>query len=618
MRVLSLFDGIAGGRIALERAGIPVESYYASEIDLYAMSIARKNWRDIQFIGDVTQIDWTQYIDKVDMIIGGSPCFTAETLVMTDKGMKPISEIEEGDMVLTHKSRYRKVLKTGWKMVDNIYKVTGYGFDEINTTEEHPFYTRRLTAGCKWDTEIGQHRYDFDLAEPTWVKTKDLKGNDRLGSTYSKEYDKDSRFTLAQWEFIGMLMSNVLFTSREIVWRSDLDIYKHFKLFNQLGFTYRIDENPTRTMATHAMFVGNVNFRTALKPYLSADIIPEELWKSPLDCKEAFLKGFMEYHGCEDNEHVYSYKTTNLRLIYELKQLFLEVHDISCKIYKVTDTLYRLDAPLLMPTTKGMVEGDYIWQPFDKYEIKYQLTPVYNLEVEEDNSYTANTIVVHNCTQLSICGDRTGLEGDASKLFFNMVDAINTIKPKYFFLENVASMTDENRDVMTSYMGVEPIMINSALLSSQQRKRYYWFNWDAEQPEDKHISVEDILDLSYTKATKRTDVTWTKDDLAEKSDKLEQIGYFGNGGQGLRIYSTRGKGNTLGTGGSNNEKYLVHTPNGDIIRELSTLELERQQTLPDNYTKMIGVPNGERRKGIGNGWTIDVIAHLFKAIPKED
>lgn len=74
MKVLSLFDGISCGRVALERAGIPVETYYASEIDKYAIQIAQKNYPDTIQIGDVTKVDFSEYIGKVDLIIGGSPC----------------------------------------------------------------------------------------------------------------------------------------------------------------------------------------------------------------------------------------------------------------------------------------------------------------------------------------------------------------------------------------------------------------------------------------------------------------------------------------------------------------------------------------------------------------
>ena len=74
IRVLSLFDGISCGRVALERAGIPVETYYASEIDKYAMSVAQAMYPDTIQIGDICKIDFTQYVGKIDMIIGGSPC----------------------------------------------------------------------------------------------------------------------------------------------------------------------------------------------------------------------------------------------------------------------------------------------------------------------------------------------------------------------------------------------------------------------------------------------------------------------------------------------------------------------------------------------------------------
>ncbi|MBQ3619125.1 MAG: DNA (cytosine-5-)-methyltransferase, partial [Bacteroidales bacterium] len=74
MRVLSLFDGISCGRLALERAGIPVEVYYASEVDKYAIKVSEKNYPDIIRLGDVREIDFSRFIGKIDLIIGGSPC----------------------------------------------------------------------------------------------------------------------------------------------------------------------------------------------------------------------------------------------------------------------------------------------------------------------------------------------------------------------------------------------------------------------------------------------------------------------------------------------------------------------------------------------------------------
>ena len=74
MRVLSLFDGISCGQVALERAGIPVETYYASEIDKYAIQVTQKNYPNTIQLGDVTKIDFTKFIGKIDLLIGGSPC----------------------------------------------------------------------------------------------------------------------------------------------------------------------------------------------------------------------------------------------------------------------------------------------------------------------------------------------------------------------------------------------------------------------------------------------------------------------------------------------------------------------------------------------------------------
>ena len=104
------------------------------------------------------------------------------------------------------------------------------------------------------------------------------------------------------------------------------------------------------------------------------------------------------------------------------------------------------------------------------------------------------------CQDLSIAKqNRQGLRGERSGLFWKYVESLEVIRPKWFLLENVASMRNEDRDAITEtlrklYPETECIMINSALVSAQQRKRYYWTNWHVEQPQDKGILLKDILE----------------------------------------------------------------------------------------------------------------------------
>ena len=217
------------------------------------------------------------------------------------------------------------------------------------------------------------------------------------------------------------------------------------------------------------------------------------------------------------------------------------------------------------------------------------------------------------CQDLSInTKDRKGLRGERSGLFWELVRAIEEVKPRYFLVENNYKMPKEDEAIITDTLGVDPIMLNSALLSGQTRKRLYWTNIATYQPQDKKIVVNDII--TKEKRENLINLTTFNDNLTNKEyiATPRRIGTIGKGGQGERVYSLYGKSVTIkANGGGRGAKtglYLID----DTVRKLTPLECERLQTLPDNYTA--GLSDTARVKAIGNGWTVEVIAHILRGL----
>jgi DNA (cytosine-5)-methyltransferase 3A len=231
------------------------------------------------------------------------------------------------------------------------------------------------------------------------------------------------------------------------------------------------------------------------------------------------------------------------------------------------------------------------------------------------------------CQGFSFSGKQLNFFDPRSKLFFDYVDALKQLKPKYFLLENV-EMKKEFETVITEHVGVEPIIINSSLVSAQNRVRLYWTNIPGiEQPNDKGISLYDILeDATYTgpgairgrrlnKATilgRRLNVDGHREDY-NKDIPITQC---------LEVRETnRNKSNCLTTVDKDN----VLTPfpigrhpdafkNNLPFRYYTVKEYCRLQTVPDNYTDCIS--DNQAKKCLGNGWTVDVIAHILSYIPE--
>lgn len=224
------------------------------------------------------------------------------------------------------------------------------------------------------------------------------------------------------------------------------------------------------------------------------------------------------------------------------------------------------------------------------------------------------------CQNLSSLGDGTGLSGAKSSLFYEALRVLHVVKPKYWLFENVASMRTKDRDKISELLGVEPIMINSALVSGQVRKRYYWTNIPGvTQPKDKGILLQDIISDGY--ADRKKSHALLTNQLPETEGGLTrylkkstgQIAfrekYFIELDKSTKIkrYQNLIK---LGNKPEANSEYK----NG-VFRHFNVHECEALQTLPKDYTA--GISKSQRFKCLGNSYTADVIVHILKHIPNE-
>jgi len=305
------------------------------------------------------------------------------------------------------------------------------------------------------------------------------------------------------------------------------------------------------------------------------------------------------------------------------------------------------------------------------------------------------------CQGFSFAGKQLNFDDPRSKLFFKFVRLLKETKPKYFLLENVA-MKQEYQDIISRELGVNPIMINSNLVSAQNRKRLYWTNINAnydllgdlqcgiELPKDKGILLKDVVhencdingsavaqnDKAYCLTARYSRaVAWNSFERKQRTMVFEElnkyivpfdktlkildkevekgkVGYFRKDSQANRVYYIHDKAVCLtgeaGGGAAKMGQYLFGciTPdriekrqNGQrfnngkkfytltaqdnhgvliegYIRKLTPIECERLQTVPDNYTDCVS--NTQRYKMLGNGWTVDLIAHIFKGLLDEN
>lgn len=226
------------------------------------------------------------------------------------------------------------------------------------------------------------------------------------------------------------------------------------------------------------------------------------------------------------------------------------------------------------------------------------------------------------CQGFSFAGKQLNFEDPRSALFFDFIKALRILKPKYFLLENV-KMKREYQHKISELVGCEPIEINSALLSAQNRKRLYWTNIPGQAlPNDIGINISDILEngagaITYSSSGRGNGKVEERINEAYKAATLTKTGYTNRSttvvyqrphGFNLGGFKVRDKKPAIRKASKDN--YFIYEQDG--FRRFTRIEYERLQTLTDNYTACLS--DARAVACIGNGWTVDVIVHILKGI----
>ena len=400
LRVLEFFSGIGATHVAFdmlrEQLDVDFEFVDAIEIDPVPMAMYNSMFGTNHPTQDVTK--WDKSIEEldgeIDIIQHSSPCFVAGTLVLTSRGYIPIEDVQVGDLVFTHKNRWKKVLRTGSKESETYVLKGDSGSVQIETTANHPFYALESV-----DSDYSWTRADEMKNKYFSVINSILSFNDIV----VPDCDVESLFLAGAW-------------------------------LSESDSSFSSDENNYQEWIVNNFSLDGKCFIPVWIHFLSDEL------------KNSFLKGFLQsYYDLGKFEYTSKKETFvienksilfNLRLLFEslgyrtIVKPFLNKLIVFNKGYCPKHTLIdNLNHFSLYCCTNGKYTG----------EVK----TVYNLEVEDDNSYIADSIIVHNCQDFSNQGHGAGAEKDSgtrSSLLWEMVRICDKIRPKIMIWENVEGL----------------------------------------------------------------------------------------------------------------------------------------------------------------------------------
>lgn len=446
------------------------------------------NWGDMTQLPEAVR---TGTAEAPDILCGGTPCFTAGTFITTPGGLVPIEDIRVGESVLTHKGRYRKVLRIGSKITDETVVLTGQGHPGLRTTKEHPFYacekkqhyTRRQNVPVR----------DAWIEGPTWVDAEIM-----AGKHWASIVDYPSH-CIPQPELIGR-ESVTCQINEDLLWLAGAYLGDGWlRMTDRRSYImFGVNEQKSALIEPRLERLGltatKMHVRTGIKLQVCSGAlvrwifnnfgkgcdskrIPPWLLGASYELRRAAMDGYIATDGSKYQD--------GHRITTVCWELAVGTRMLANSLGHASGILGNVPSP------NGLIEGRVINQrptwtvnisnsnrtSFEQDGLRFGLvrkvTPapaalVYNLEVEEDNTYCADGFVVHNCQGFSVAGLRGGLSDPRGQLTLSFVELANAIddrraalgqQPCTIFWENVPGVRSDSQNAfghfLAALVGVE-------------------------------------------------------------------------------------------------------------------------------------------------------------------
>ncbi len=466
MKLASFFCGAGGVDAGFRSAGYELafaNDYYAEAAASFERNLGHK-----PVLRDIREVPASE-VPAVDVLTGGFPCFVAGTLVQTERGLIPIELVNIGDIVTTHLGERRAVTDVMAKENAPLVIVEAMGAPTVAVTPEHPYWCRVRRIRHTHTAAIRE------FSEPRWVDAKDLTRDHFLCQPID-ECGQDSRwltlelaYVLGRWLGDGWVVDHKRISKiaqgqrgsrinsrvwKMIICASRAEAGELLAKIEAAGLR-ATPANEGPIVKFHVCSKLMVERLMEFGRYAHGKLLPEWIHSVPTEIKRAIWNGWIDADGCESGDSIVAH-TVSEQLAFGMARIARSVFGraVSHQVIRKAKTAVicgrtveqRDQHKIVLPASNrtAFVDAGACWVPVRS------VTPggsadVFNLEVEDHNSYVAGGFAVHNCVTFSTAGKRMGVEDTLNgKLYLELCRLIAEVRPRYFVAENVKGMLSAN------------------------------------------------------------------------------------------------------------------------------------------------------------------------------